>query len=92
MPTLKTLYNELIKNPNLMIQIQGHIYDADFTFTDVSANEMTLSARRAKRIFDYLLFKGVDESRLSYIGFEGQFPLGKGPKFDRRVEVEIIAI
>ena len=92
MPTLKTLYNELIKNPNLIIQIQGHIYDADFTFTDVSANETTLSARRAKRIFDYLLFKGVDESRLSYIGFEGQFPLGKGPKFDRRVEVEIIAI
>ncbi|MDB2613412.1 hypothetical protein N9Y89_01465 [bacterium] len=28
MPTLKTLYNELIKNPNLIIQIQGHIYDA----------------------------------------------------------------
>ena len=92
MPTLKTLYNELIKNPNLIIQIQGHIYDADFTFTDVSANETTLSARRAKRIFDYLLFKGVDGSRLSYIGFEGQFPLGKGPKFDGRVEVEIIAI
>jgi len=29
---------------------------------------------------------------LSYIGFEGQFPLGKGAKYDRRVEVEIIAI
>ncbi|MBL6657942.1 MAG: OmpA family protein [Flavobacteriales bacterium] len=92
MPTLKTLYNELIKNPNLIIQIQGHIYDADFTFKEMSTNEMTLSARRAKRIFDYLLFKGIDESRLSYIGFEGQFPLGKGPKYDRRVEVEIIAV
>lgn len=92
MPTLKTLHDELVKNPNLIIQIQGHIYDADFAFSDITSNEMTLSARRAKRIFDYLLFKGVDESRLSYIGLEGQFPLGKGPKYDRRVEVEIIAI
>lgn len=90
--TLKTLYEELVKNPNLIIQIQGHIYDADFAFSNITSNEMTLSARRAKRIFDYLLFKGVDKSRLSYIGFEGQFPLGKGPKYDRRVEVEILAI
>jgi outer membrane protein OmpA-like peptidoglycan-associated protein len=51
-----------------------------------------LCPNRAKRIFDYLLFKGVDESRLSTVSFEGQFPLVKGPKFDRRVEVEIIAI
>jgi len=92
MPTLKTLYDELVKNPNLIIQIQGHIYDADFAFSDIYPEEMTLSTRRAKRIFDYLIFKGVDESRLSYVGFEGQYPLGKGPKYDRRVEVEIIAI
>ena len=92
MPTLKTLFDELVENPNLIIQIQGHIYDADFAFSDISSNEMTLSARRAKRIFDYLIFKGIEESRLSYIGFEGQFPLGKGAKYDRRVEVEIIAI
>ena len=29
MPTLKTLYQELVKHPQLVIQIQGHIYDAD---------------------------------------------------------------
>lgn len=91
MATLKTLYKELIKYPQLVIQIQGHIYDTDFVLSDSDSN-ITLSARRAKRIYDYLLFKGIDAKRLSYIGLEGQFPLHKGPKYDRRVEVEIVNI
>jgi len=92
MPALQTLYKELIKHPQLVIQIQGHIYDTDFILTEGSTNEMTLSARRAKRIYDYLIFKGIDPIRLSYIGLEGQFPLHKGAKHDRRVEVEIVNI
>lgn len=91
MPTLKTLYQELIKHPQLVIQIQGHIYDADFSWSEEKQNE-TLSARRAKRIYDYLIFKGVNPNRLSYIGLENQFPLHKGAKYDRRVEIEIINI
>jgi len=90
MPTLQTLYKELIKHPNLIIQIQGHIYDTDF-LSEVNSQE-TLSARRAKRIYDYLIFKGIDPVRLSYIGLESQFPLHKGAKYDRRVEVEIVNI
>ena len=57
-PTLKTLYQELIKHPQLVIQIQEHIYDADFSWSEEKQNE-TLSARRAKRIYDYLIFKGT---------------------------------
>ena len=90
MPTLKTLFQELVKHPNLVIQIQGHIFDADFTFAE--DQQETLSARRAKRIYDYLIFKGINPERLSYVGLEDKFPLHKGPKYDRRVEIEIINI
>ena len=81
-PTLKTLYQELVKHPQLVFQIQGHIYDADFSWSEEKQNE-TLSARRAKRIYDYLIFKGANPNRLSYIGLENQFPLYKGAKYDR---------
>ena len=91
MPTLKTLHEELVKKPQLVIQIQGHVFDSDFTLSEKNKQE-TLSARRAKRIYDYLVFKGINPSRLSYIGLQGQFPLHKGPKYDRRVEIEIINI
>ena len=91
MPTLKTLHQELVKHPQLVIQIQGHIYDTAFNLSEEKRNE-TLSARRAKRIYDYLIFKGINPKRLSYIGLENQFPLHKGAKYDRRVEIEIINI
>jgi outer membrane protein OmpA-like peptidoglycan-associated protein len=91
MPTLKTLYQELVKHPQLVIQIQGHIYDADFSWSEENQIE-TLSARRAKRIYEYLIFKGINPQRLSYIGLENQFPLHKGTKYDRRVEIEIVNI
>ena len=91
MPTLKTLYQELVKHPQLVIQIQGHIYDADFSWSEENQIE-TLSARRAKRIYEYLIFKGIHPPRLSYIGLENQFPLHKGAKYDRRVEIEIVNI
>jgi len=91
MPTLKTLFQELVKHPNLVIQIQGHVFDSDFNLNENNQQE-TLSARRAKRIYDYLLFKGINPKRLSYVGLEDKFPLHKGPKYDRRVEIEIITI
>ena len=62
-----------------------------FSWLEEKQNE-TLSARRAKRIYDYLIFKGVNPNRLSYIGLENQFSLHKGAKYDRRVEIEIINI
>ena len=92
MPALKTLFQEMIKHPQLVIQIQGHTFSSDFFSNDFSDLQTSLSTLRAKRIYDYLIFKGISPERLSYIGFENQFPLGKEAKYDRRVEIEIINI
>ena len=86
--TLEKLVETLLNKPGLSIQIQGHIYGGGI----VPGYTGDLSEKRAKAIYEYLIEEGIDEDRLSYIGFEDQFPLGKGSKYDRRVEIEIISI
>ena len=59
---------------------------------DFRTGEYNLSKARAKMIYDYLIFKGVHSSRLTYKGLMANYPLGKGEKADRRVELEITGI
>lgn len=87
---VQSLLNELKENPQISVQIQGHIYDPnnyDPGFYILDTNN--LSERRARKIYQFLKQNGIANKRLSYIGLEGQFPLGGDPKFDRRVEIEI---
>lgn len=58
----------LTENPSMKIEIAGH---TDSRGTD-AYNEQ-LSKNRAKSIVDYLVIKGIDESRLTSVGYgEGQ--------------------
>lgn len=50
----------------------------------------TLSNDRAKAIYNYLVNKGISKDRLTFEGKAYLEPLGKGSKYDRRVEIEII--
>ena len=59
---------------------------------DFLTGEYNLSQGRAKMIYDYLIYKGVNPARLSYKGMMANFPLGKGEKADRRVELQITGI
>jgi outer membrane protein OmpA-like peptidoglycan-associated protein len=62
-PELDKLAKILAENLNVKIQI--------YAYTDkVGSAEFnqTLSAKRAKAIYDYLVSKGIDKSRLSYQG------------------------
>ena len=59
---------------------------------DLETGEYNLSQARAKLIYDYLIYKGVDKKRLTYNGMMANFPLGKGEKNDRRVELQITGI
>ncbi len=91
---LQKLVVDLTKNNTYHIQIQGHIYDEsnykqNFHFID---DNPLLSENRAKTIYDYLIRSGIDSNRLSYVGFQGKFPLHKTPEDDRRVEIEIVKI
>lgn len=67
-PELERLADFLEANPTLKVRIEGH--------TDAKGDDaynQQLSERRARRVADYLMFLGIPEARVFYIGFgEGQ--------------------
>ena len=76
------------------ITILGHICCSQDTFDglDKKTGKHNLSESRAKAVYDYLIEHKIDEKRLQYKGLKNKFPLGKGAKADRRVEIEISKI
>ncbi|MBX2891662.1 MAG: OmpA family protein [Saprospiraceae bacterium] len=91
--TLDEIVETLKKDPSLKAQISGHTADAS---DDPSGD---VSQRRAKKIYDYLLSKGIAADRLKYQGFGSTRPaegdiLSKDPllnqQLQRRVEVHFI--
>lgn len=80
----------LQKNPQLKIEIQGHLCCMPVDRTD-------LSTQRAKAIYNFLIQNEIDKSRLSYKGFGSTQPIYPLPEKDekeraanRRVEILII--
>ena len=77
-------------NPNVTIEISGH--------TDNVGNENfnnTLSQQRAESVTQYLLSKGIDQSRLSSKGYGFKKPVAdnsseQGRALNRRVEFTIL--
>lgn len=87
---LTTLLNYLQRNPEIMISIEGH--------TDDIGNEQyndLLSLNRARSVYNWLINKGVDSSRLSFTGFGKSRPIynemdEEHRALNRRVEVRIV--
>jgi outer membrane protein OmpA-like peptidoglycan-associated protein len=87
------LYELLIvmqQNPTLKIAIHGHL-----CCMPVDRNK--LSNQRAKAVHNFLVFNGIDKSRLSYEGFGSSQPIHSLPEkseaeraANRRVEVYVI--
>lgn len=96
---LFNLYLTMTDNPTLKINIEGHICCLTNTTHDgydYDAQEYRLSENRAKAVYDYLLKKGIDKSRMNYEGFGISKPL-RWPErsladenMNRRVEIRII--
>lgn len=87
---LYELLTVLRRNPNLKIQIQGHLCCMPVDRTD-------LSTQRAKAICNFLITNKIDKSRLSYKGFGSTDPIFPLPEKDeseraanRRVEIFIV--
>ncbi|MCW3123657.1 MAG: OmpA family protein [Flavipsychrobacter sp.] len=97
--TLEKLYISLRDNPGLKISIEGHVCcispDAPDA-QDGDNGEIALSVNRAKAIYNYLVGKGIDASRLKYEGFGKRRPVVKMEMTDedaernRRVEIRIL--
>ena len=79
------LYTFLNDNPNVEIDIHGHV---------CCANNYPLSVDRASRVYHILYDKGIDKSRMRFSGFGNSKPIADeatevGKQRNRRVEVLI---
>lgn len=68
--SLEYLYNVLIENPNITIQLESHT-----DFRNGSQYNDTLSLKRAKTCVDYLISKGIAADRIEPKGYGERSPL-----------------
>jgi len=93
-PVLEKIARILKEKNKVYFTIQGHVCctangrDA----IDRGTGRRNLSLARARYIYEYLMKNGVARKRMKYVGLKHKYPLGGDPKFDRRVEIEIINI
>lgn len=90
-PVLNALVQALKNHPEVEIEIQGHICcEVDGREgVNLITGRRSLSVDRAKAVYDYLVDRGIEESRLSYIGFKSVYITGINNYMDRRVEILI---
>ncbi|WP_428225433.1 OmpA family protein [Flavobacterium sp.] len=88
------LYELLVvmqQNPNLKIDIQGHV-------CCVKSDKQDLSTQRARAVYKFLEMKNIAKARMSYRGFGSTQPIFSVPEQteaeraqNRRVEIEIVS-
>lgn len=85
----------LLNHQNIKFEIRGHVCCTPEIYSDgidKDTKERRLSWNRAKTVFHYLISKKISKSRMTYLGCGNKYPLGKGDKYDRRVEFLITDI
>lgn len=87
---LTQIANILNRYPAYNLSISGHTDN-----TGGAAANQTLSERRAKSCYDYLITRGVSPSRMNYAGFGESRPISdnntlRGRTLNRRVEFNLI--
>ncbi len=91
-PTLNELYEFLIKNDNIYIEVGGHTNNIpEHEFCD------RLSEARAKSVADFLWAKGIAKERVVYKGYGKRNPIASnktsdGRKRNQRVELKILEV
>ncbi|HPQ22170.1 MAG TPA: OmpA family protein, partial [Saprospiraceae bacterium] len=89
---LSEIYDFLIQNPNVNIEIGGHTNTIP---SDAYCDR--LSADRARNVAEYFYNRGIPASQISYKGYGKRQPLTKdeslaGRKKNQRVEIKILAM
>lgn len=89
---LDKLYNFLVKNPEVSIEISGHTDN-----TGSASYNLELSGKRAESVFNYLTAKGINPGRLSYKGYGDSRPVAtnmtpEGKAVNRRTEFRIAGV
>ena len=89
---LDKIVKMLQKYKNLEFEIQGHIcctpsFQKEAIDKDTKKRE--LSKNRAQAVYKYFVTKKIDPKRMTFKGYGNTRLLGKGPEYDRRVELVI---
>ncbi len=92
---LEKIARLLHKYKNLHFEVQGHVcctppYQKEAI--DKHTKKRHLSKNRAEAVYKYLVFKKIGKNRMTFKGYGNTVPLGKGPDYDRRVELVITKI
>ena len=87
---LNLLLTFLKNNASVIIEISGH---TDNNGTE--AHNKSLSLNRAKTVADFLINKGVEKERVTYVGYGSAKPIADnsteyGKSQNRRVEFQIL--
>lgn len=95
-PALDSLYQFLIKNPTLKIEVQGHVnkpYNGSIVKVrkGETYTELELSQKRAEAICEFLIKKGVDSKRLVSKGYGSTRMIKPGPKTTKECLMNIRA-
>lgn len=91
-PALEQLSNFMRENPNVHIEIQGHVNGES---RRNKRKYRKLSAARAKAIYSELIDRGIDKSRLTFQGYGNSKMIFPNPvnnrqaEANRRVEAEV---
>ncbi len=90
-PELEKVYNLLTENQSMRIEISGHTDNQ----SSIETNNR-LSQERAKAVVDFLIKRGISESRLEYHGYAFSQPIAtneneEGRMQNRRVEFKILS-
>lgn len=96
-PHLDELFFAMRDNPNLEIEIQGHVCcsKGEEDGEDFKTGRYNLSVARARAVYDFLTISGINKRRLSYVGFGHKYPITQEKTEEektrnRRVEIKII--
>ncbi len=92
---LEKIAKGLLKYKNLRFEIQGHVCCTPPNYKeaiDRDTKKRQLSVNRAKTVYNFLVSKKIEKTRMTYKGYGNSQPLGKEPQYDRRVELVITKI
>jgi outer membrane protein OmpA-like peptidoglycan-associated protein len=94
MPMLNHFAEMLLQNPTIKIQIEGHVNSPNNPIN--GGKEATLSTNRAKLVYDYLLSKGIDKRRVTYIGYGSLYMIypkaNSAKEFEANDRIEILIL
>jgi outer membrane protein OmpA-like peptidoglycan-associated protein len=97
-PILEDLLRALKENPEVAIEIQGHVCctGPNEDGLDLDLGTYDLSVQRARAIYNYLVQNGIDSQRLQYKGLGGRYKIfpyeltEEERSKNRRVEIKIL--